>query len=32
MLLVADKERAVEVLDRPAKWGLDASTVGEVTG
>ena len=31
MLLVADKERAVEVLDVFSKWGLDASIVGEVT-
>src|SRR5438067_3452957 len=30
MLLVADKERAVEVLDVFSKWGLDASIVGEV--
>src|SRR5580698_1359358 len=31
MLRVADKERAVEVLDVFSKWGLDASIVGEVT-
>jgi phosphoribosylformylglycinamidine synthase len=31
MLLVADKDRAVEVLDVFSKWGLDASIVGEVT-
>jgi len=31
MLLVADKERAVEVLDVFSKWGLDASIVGHVT-
>ena len=31
MLLVADKERAIEVLDVFSKWGLDASIVGEVT-
>ena len=31
MLLVADKARAVEVLDVFSKWGLDASIVGEVT-
>jgi phosphoribosylformylglycinamidine synthase len=31
MLLVADKTRAVEVLDVFSKWGLDASIVGEVT-
>lgn len=31
MLLVADKARAQEVLDVFAKWGLDASIVGEVT-
>ncbi len=31
MLLVADKERAVEVLNVFSKWGLDASIVGEVT-
>jgi phosphoribosylformylglycinamidine synthase len=31
MLLVADKQRAVEVLDVFSKWGLDASIVGEVT-
>src|SRR6201985_183036 len=31
MLLVADKKRAVEVLDVFSKWGLDASIVGEVT-
>src|ERR1700748_491559 len=31
MLVVADKERAVEVLDVFSKWGLDASIVGEVT-
>ncbi|QNI36729.1 phosphoribosylformylglycinamidine synthase subunit PurL [Edaphobacter albus] len=31
MLLVADKNRAVEVLDVFSKWGLDASIVGEVT-
>jgi phosphoribosylformylglycinamidine synthase subunit PurL len=31
MLLVANKERAVEVLDVFSKWGLDASIVGEVT-
>src|SRR5271170_6355267 len=31
MLLVADRERAVEVLDVFSKWGLDASIVGEVT-
>src|SRR6185312_5802932 len=31
MLLVADKPRAQEVLDVFAKWGLDASIVGEVT-
>jgi phosphoribosylformylglycinamidine (FGAM) synthase-like enzyme len=31
MLLVADKERAVEALDVFSKWGLDASIVGEVT-
>ena len=31
MLLVADKLRAQEVLDVFAKWGLDASIVGEVT-
>src|SRR5271168_4601614 len=31
MLLVADKHRAQEVLDVFAKWGLDASIVGEVT-
>jgi phosphoribosylformylglycinamidine synthase subunit PurL len=31
MLLVADKERAVEVLEVFSKWGLDASIVGEVT-
>src|SRR5271168_224866 len=30
MLLVADKKRAVEVLDVFSKWGLDASIVGEV--
>src|ERR1700729_2858902 len=31
MLLVADKARAVEVLDVFTKWGLDAAVVGEVT-
>jgi phosphoribosylformylglycinamidine (FGAM) synthase-like enzyme len=31
MLLVADKGRAIEVLDVFSKWGLDASIVGEVT-
>jgi phosphoribosylformylglycinamidine synthase subunit PurL len=31
MLLVADKSRAQAVLDVFAKWGLDASIVGEVT-
>lgn len=31
MLLVADKERAAEVLDVFSKWGLDASIVGHVT-
>ncbi len=31
MLLVADKERATEVLDVFSKWGLDASIVGHVT-
>src|SRR5271167_3214329 len=31
MLLVADKARAIEVLDVFSKWGLDASIVGEVT-
>src|SRR3984885_11253412 len=31
MLLVADKTRAVEVLDVFSKWGLDASIVGIVT-
>lgn len=31
MLLVADKNRATEVLDVFSKWGLDASIVGEVT-
>ena len=31
MLLVADKGREQEVLDVFAKWGLDASIVGEVT-
>src|SRR5579871_234991 len=31
MLLVADKDRSVEVLDVFSKWGLDASIVGEVT-
>jgi phosphoribosylformylglycinamidine synthase len=31
MLLVADKERAIEVLDVFSKWGLDAAIVGEVT-
>src|SRR6201997_1622257 len=31
MLLVADKARAVEVLDVFSKWGLDAAIVGEVT-
>jgi phosphoribosylformylglycinamidine synthase II len=31
MLLVADKPRAQEVLDVFAKWGMDASIVGEVT-
>src|SRR5438445_3592855 len=32
MLLVADKSRAQEALDVFAKWGLDASIVGVVTG
>ncbi|MDE1178603.1 MAG: phosphoribosylformylglycinamidine synthase subunit PurL [Edaphobacter sp.] len=31
MLLVADKDRATEVLDVFSKWGLDASIVGHVT-
>ena len=32
MLLVADKARAQEVLDVFAKWGLDASIVGDGDG
>src|SRR5258708_37870467 len=31
MLLVAEKERATEVLDVFTMWGLDASIVGHVT-
>jgi len=32
MLLVAEKGREQEVFDVFTKWGLDASTIGEVTG